>query len=48
MRRRQHEMLMSVSGVEIERDVFTFLIELGEGRGRQTLGQGGLAFELVR
>ena len=48
MRRREHEMFMSVGGIEIERDVFTFLIELRTGRGGQALGQGGLTIKLVR
>ena len=48
MRRGQHEMFMSMRGVEVERDVLAFLIELHMGRGRQALGQGGLAVKLMR
>ena len=41
-------MLMSACSVEIESNVFAFLIELETGRVRQTLWKGGLTGELVR
>jgi hypothetical protein len=41
-------MFVAVCGVHVERDVFAFLIEVGAGRASQALGQGGLAFKLVR
>src|SRR5580700_9955388 len=48
MRRGKHEMLMSAGCVEIESNVFAFLIELETGRARQTLWQRGLTAELMR
>ena len=48
MRRRKHQMLLRLGGIEIERNVFAFLIELRAGCGRQTLRQGGLTVKLVR
>ena len=41
-------MFMSVLGIIVERDVFSLLFELELRRGREALGQGGLAVELVR
>ena len=41
-------MLMPFFGVEIERDVLAFLIELRRGRRGQALRKGGLTVELVR
>ena len=41
-------MFVPVCGVEVERDVLAFLIELRSGRGRQALRKGGLTVELVR
>ena len=38
MRRRQHQMFVPAFGVEIERDVFAFLIQLCTSRGRQASG----------
>ena len=41
-------MLMAIRGVEVERDILAFLIQLRTGCGRQALRQGGLAFKLMR
>src|ERR1700679_1850575 len=41
-------MLMPISSVVIESDVFAFLIELRGGRGGKALRQGGLTIKLVR
>lgn len=41
-------MLLGVRGVEIERDILAFLIELSSSCGCQALRQGGLTFELMR
>lgn len=40
-------MLVRLGGVEIERYVFAFLIELRASCARQTLGEGGLVGELM-
>ncbi len=48
MRRGKHEMLVRSGGVEIERDVFAFLIELQARGRRQTFGEGGLTVKLMR
>jgi len=41
-------MFVAVPDVVVERNVFSLLIELEVGRGRETLGEGGLAIKLVR
>ena len=45
MRRGLHEMLMALRGIEIEGNVFAFLIELRASFGSQTLREGRLTFE---
>ena len=40
-------MLMTLRGIEIEGNVFAFLIQLRAGRGSQALGQGRLALEAM-
>ena len=41
-------MFVSIFSVEIESDIFAFVIQLGSGRRRQALRQGGFTNELVR
>ena len=41
-------MFVAVPDVVVERNVFSFLIELEIRRGGETLGEGGLAVKLVR
>ena len=48
MRRGKHQMLLGVRGVEIERDILAFLIELRASCSCQALRQRGLTFELMR
>ena len=48
VRRGKHEMLMSVLGVRVERNVFSLLIELEMSGRRQPLRELGLAVELMR
>src|SRR5579871_2573821 len=48
MRWGEHKVLVTVLGVIIESDVFSFLIEQEMSRGREALGQGGLTVKLMR